>query len=138
MIEVSLKLPEAMLAALRKVAADEDASVGGIVRDAITRDLYRRERAKTTVRSDERLVAPLRALLADDFNYAKTWPELLSRLARKGYAVRESGGGIVLVTHPGGRRLCKGSELGHSLSALARRFNAPFPAAVPQPIRRSA
>ncbi len=134
---MSLKLPEAMLAALRQVAAADDASVGQIVRDAITRDLYRRERAKTTVRSDERLVAPLRALLADDFNYAKTWPELLTRLARKGYAIREAGGRIVLVAHPGGRRLCKGSDLGHSLSALCRRFGTPFPAADPQPLRRT-
>ncbi len=131
MIEVSLKLPEAMLAALKKVAVAQDASVGQIVREAITRDLYRRERAKTTDRSDERLVAPLRALLADDLNYARSWAELQTRLRRKGYDVREAGGGIILVAFPSGRRLCKGSELGHAYAALCRRFGAPFPAAHP-------
>ncbi len=111
------------------------------MRDAITRDLYRRERARTTVRSDERLVAPLRALLADDFNYARDWPDLLARLARKGYMLREAGGGLVVATHPQGRRLCKGSELGHGYAAPCRRFRSPFPSAnladLPARIRRS-
>jgi hypothetical protein len=135
MIEVSIKFPEEMLAALKGIATDEDASVGQLVRDAVQRDLYRRMRAKTTGRSDERLVAPLRSLLADDFNYAKSWAELGDRLARKGFAVAESGGGIILISLRDGRRLCKGSELGHSLSALSRRFAAPFPASDPRVAR---
>jgi hypothetical protein len=126
--EVILKLPEATLAALKRVAAKEDVSVGTIVRDAINRDLTRREKAKTPIRADERLVAPLRALLADDFAYARDWTDLLGRLRQKGYRLSESGGGLIILSHETGQRLCKASELGYSFSALLRKFDAPFPA----------
>jgi hypothetical protein len=132
MIDVSVKLPDVMLAALKRCAAENDSSVGQIVREAITRDLHRRERAKTSGRTDERLVAPLRALLADDFNYARGWAELENRLNRKGFTLREAGGGVILCRFPSGQRLCKGSELGHSLLALRRRFRSAFPSPVPR------
>ncbi len=60
---VTLKLPGPMLAALQRIAADDDVTVGQVIRDAISRDILRREIAKTPVRADERLVAPLRALV---------------------------------------------------------------------------
>jgi hypothetical protein len=97
-----------------------------VIRDAIRRDLKRRETAKTPVRADERLVAPLRALLAHDFAYARDWPDLQSRLQAKGYMLREAGGGLALHALDG-RRLCKGSELGYGYAALIRKFRAPFP-----------
>jgi len=58
---------------------------------------------------------------------AQTWDDLQSRLTARGYRLREAGGGLALVTHPGGRRLCKASELGFSYSDLMRRFGRPFP-----------
>lgn len=125
--EFTLKLPEPTVLALRRIAADEDASIGQIIREAIARDLSRRAKAKTSVRTDERLVAPLRALLADDFAYAVTWSDLLLRLRCKGFRLEEAGGGLVLVREEGGARLCKASELGYSYAALLRRFDAPFP-----------
>ena len=115
-----------MVAALRQLAGDEDTSVGELIRGAIRRDLYRRSRAKTARRADERLVAPLRALLADDLAYAAGWDDLQARLARKGYQLREAGGGLAL-HDAAGARLCKGSDLGYSYSRLMRRFNTPFP-----------
>lgn len=127
MTEITLKLPMAMLDALRRVAAEDDVSPGQLVREAIERDLRRRATAKTPIRADERLVAPLRALLADDFASARTWQDLQTRLCAKGYRLAESGGGLVLISHPGGDRICKGSELGHSYSALLRKFQQPFP-----------
>ena len=126
MQEVMLKLPDATLKALRQNARDEDVSIGTLVRDAIERDLRRREQAKTPVRADERLVAPLRALLAGDFAFAASWDDLLARMRAKGYALAEAGGGLVL-TDLAGQRLCKGSELGYGYSALLRKFDAPFP-----------
>lgn len=42
-------------------------------------------------------------------------------------ALPEAGGGLVLATHPGGRRMCKASELGFFYSDLMRRFGRPFP-----------
>ena len=125
--EITLRLSPATVEALRALALADDVSVGQIVRDAIHRDLARREKAKTPVRADERLVAPLRALLANDFAYARNWLDILTRLRDKGYRLAESGGGLILLDHASGARLCKGSELGYSYSLLLRKFNAPFP-----------
>ncbi|MGV8985612.1 MAG: ribbon-helix-helix protein, CopG family [Cypionkella sp.] len=125
--QVTIRLPTATVAALRELAVAEDVSVGQLVRDAIHRDLQRREKAKTPVRADERLVAPLRALLAEDFAFACDWQDLFNRLHAKGYRLAESGGGLILLDHASGQRLCKGSELGYGYAQLLRKFNAPFP-----------
>lgn len=123
---VSLRLAPEMIAALEQIARQEDVTLGGLVRDAVKRDLYRRSRAKTARRADERLVAPLRALLADDLAYATGWSNLQDRLGGKGYRFQEAGGGLAL--HDlAGKRICKGSDLGYSYSKLMRRFGAPFP-----------
>lgn len=127
MQEVTLKLPEAVVAAIREIAGKEDVSPGQVIRAAIERDLYRRSRARKADRPDERLVAPLRALLADDFAYAKGWDDLQRRLRAKGVELREAGGGLALHAFPEGRRLCKGSDLGHGYAALMRKFRAGFP-----------
>lgn len=127
MHEVTLKLPAPTLQALAQIAHAEDVSAGQIIRDAIAHDLLRREKAKTPIRADERLVAPLRALLADDLAYARDWQDLATRLAQKGFCLLESGGGLILCRLTDGARLCKGSELGYSYSKLLRRFDQPFP-----------
>ena len=124
---VTLKLPRAMAFALRQLAAETDVTPGHIIRDAITRDLIRRQKAKTPIRADETLIAPLRALLADDFAYSNNWADLLLRLTTKNYTLAESGDGLVLQDRATGTRLCKGSELGYSYAHLMRRFDAPFP-----------
>jgi hypothetical protein len=124
---VTLHLPPETRAALAAAAAAEDVSVGQIIRRAIDRELRRLSPAKTPVRADERLVAPLRALLADDLAFSRTWAELCDRLARKGFLLVESGGGLLLRRLSDGARLCKGSELGYSYARLLERFGAPFP-----------
>lgn len=123
---MTLHLQPEMIAALKQAAYGDDATVGAVIRGAIKRDLYRRSRAKHAHRADERLVAPLRALLADDSGYASGWEELQSRLARKGYQLQEAGGGLALHDLHG-KRVCKGSDLGYSYARLMRRFGAPFP-----------
>lgn len=123
---VSIQLSAEMIAALREIARCEDATPGAIIRDAIKRDLFRRTRAKSARRADEQLVAPLRALLADDFAYAGNWDELQIRLRRKGYQLREAGGGLALHDLQG-NRVCKGSDLGFSYTRLMQRLRAPFP-----------
>ncbi|MEO6300005.1 MAG: hypothetical protein ABIV25_15680 [Paracoccaceae bacterium] len=125
--DITLRLSTVTLAALNMAATAEDVSIGQFVRDAITRDLLRREKAKTPVRADERLVAPLRALLADDFAFARDWNDLFARLRTKGFRLAESGGGLILLDHSTGERICKGSELGYGYAQLLRKFNAPFP-----------
>ena len=122
-----LDIASETLAALRHVAEDEGATVRDIVADAVRRDLFRRTRAKKAVRPDERLIAPLRALLADDFAYARNWADLSDRLRVKGFALREAGAGLALVRCAGGERIAKASDLGYSYTRLMRRFQAPFP-----------
>jgi len=126
MESVFVKLPAPAVEALNRIARQEDVSVGQIIRDALNRDFRRREKAKKSVRADERLVAPLRALLADDFAYAESWADLQNRLAGKGYSLREAGGGLCL-HHLNGERICKGSELGYGYASLMRKFQRPFP-----------
>ncbi|MCF6316021.1 MAG: hypothetical protein L3J30_07005 [Marinosulfonomonas sp.] len=126
MESVLIKLPALTLDALSRIAKQDDVSIGQILRDAVNRDLRRREKTKKPVRVDEQLVAPLRALLADDFAYSTNWAELQSRLAKKGYMLREAGGGLCLHTQNGGR-VCKGSELGYGYASLMRKFQHSFP-----------
>jgi len=126
MEEITLKVPPEMSAALTRIAQRDDISVGQLIRSSIEKEFYRREKAKTAFMPDERLVAPLRALLADDFAYANGWVDLAARLHRKGYKVNEAGGGIA-VFRLDGTKVCKGSDLGCSYSKLMKRFNAPFP-----------
>ncbi len=127
MESITLKLSPDMIAAIRLAAADDDVTTGQIVREALTRELRRRQVAKTAVRPDEQLVAPLRTLLADDFAYAKSWADLQGRLAHKGYVLAEAGGGLILQDQATGARICKGSDLGYGYAALMRKFSAPFP-----------
>jgi hypothetical protein len=136
-MERPIRLDPSVWTVLERLAAEDDVSVGQIIRDAINRDIRRRAEAKTPVRADERLVAPLRALLADDFAYAKGWGELQARLFKKGYRLVEAGGGLILQSQESGERICKASELGYSYSALLRRFDSVFPGhAHTAPLRR--
>ena len=127
-LEITIKMPEAMYDATRRLALESDISVGQFVRHAVSDEIKRCTRnAKTPNRADERLLAPLRALLAADFGLSKSWEELQSRLNRKGYILREAGGGLALHSYPEGDRLCKASELGHAYRALMQQFGQPFP-----------
>jgi hypothetical protein len=125
---VTIGLPDPLLRAAQDRATARDISLGALIRAALHAEIRRANLpAKTPNRADERLVDPLRALLAVDFGAARDWPDLQSRLAAKGFALREAGGGLALHDHPGGNRLCKASELGHAYASLMRRFGAPFP-----------
>jgi hypothetical protein len=126
-MERPIRLDDATWSVLERIAREDDVSVGQVVREAIARDIRRRAEAKTPVRADERLVAPLRALLADDFAYAQGWADLQARLLAKGYRLAEAGGGLILQSQATSDRICKASELGYSYSALLRRFDCVFP-----------
>jgi len=123
---IPLKLDPVTVAALRRYCVEDGESIDALIRDAIKRDLRRRTIAKSAVRPDEQFIAPLRARLADDFNYAHGWCDLAARLERKGYRLAEAGGGLILNDLKGARQ-CKVSDLGHAYASLCRRFSAPFP-----------
>jgi hypothetical protein len=107
MPRLDLWIDDATDAALRQIAAQEGGDPTSLIRDAIRRDLFRRTRAKKAVRPDERLIAPLRALLAKDFAYARDWPDLQARLAAKGYTLREAGAGLALHCRDSGEKRAK-------------------------------
>ncbi len=126
--DITVKLPEPLIAAALRMAGERDVSLGQVIRAALAGEIQRAGRNATPPnRAEEQLLAPLRVLLAADFAEAGSWQELDQRLRDKGYALREAGGGLALHSHPDGARMCKASELGHSYSALMRRFAAPFP-----------
>lgn len=128
MRDVTLRLSEPMIASALRLAQARDATLGQVVRDALSAEIRRCSRnATTSNRAEEQLLAPLRVLLASEFARAKSWQDLKNRLQIQGYALREAGGGLALHSHPEGVRMCKASELGHAYVSLIRRFGAPFP-----------
>ncbi len=125
---VTIELPEPLIASALRLAARRKSTLGKMIHDILRAEIRAGTgAAKTPNRADEQILAPLRVRLATDFARAKGWRDLGHRLRGKGYELREAGGGLALYSHPGGRRLCKASELGHAYVALMRRFQAPFP-----------
>ena len=124
-VKIRVGLP--MQQMVREIALERDVSVGQFIRDAVSREISRARNARPPVRADERLVAPLRARLADDLANSSNWDDLQRRLNEKGFTLQIAGGGLALHEHCGGRRICKASELGFSYSRLMRRFQTPFP-----------
>ena len=126
-MERTLTLSPATWQALTQIATQENVPVDTVIAEAIRRDLFRRTRAKKAVRTDERLVAPLRALLASDFAQAETWEDLHLRLRAKGYTLVEAGAGLALCDAQSGQRVCKASDLGNSYGRLMQRFGCTMP-----------
>jgi hypothetical protein len=125
-MERPVALPPAVWTLLGELAQRDDVTVGQIIREAVQREMQRRTRSSEGSGPDEAVVAPLRALLADDLAHAAGWNDLDARLRRKGYRLAESGPGLVLL-RADGTRMCKASDLGYSHARLTNRFGAPFP-----------
>ncbi len=125
-MERPVSLPPAVWSLLGELALRDDVTVGQIIREAVQHEMHRRLRRTGSDGPGEDVLAPLRALLADDLAYAATWDDLARRLVRRGYRLVESGPGLVLA-RPDGGRVCKASDLGYSHARLTRRFGTPFP-----------
>jgi hypothetical protein len=113
MRDVTLRMPQAMVEAVRALVATQDVMPGQGVRHAITRELRRRSTPKTPNRADEALVASRQTFLAADIAQAINWPDLDRPLAAHAYRMMAAGSGCALFPNKG-RELCKGSELGTS------------------------
>ena len=122
-----MKLPLPTHAALAALAAEQEVSVGQIIRVAIDREIRHQAKTMLPAKADARLAAQLQKLRADDFANSKNWQALQYRLDEKGFRLREYGGGLVLVDAAEGIRLCNASDLGFGYSQLLRRFGIPFP-----------
>ncbi|KPP93164.1 MAG: hypothetical protein HLUCCA08_11240 [Rhodobacteraceae bacterium HLUCCA08] len=125
--DIPLRLAPDMHALLAARARQEARPIAQVAARIVERELRRRQDAKTTDRSDERLVARLQRLLAPTIADAGGWQDLARDLATLGYEMRPAGGGITLHLRETGERLCKASELGFAYARLVRRFGAPMP-----------
>lgn len=121
------KMHPEMSRAIIAIARERDVTVGQILRDLVAAEIRRHHDAKPPIRADERLIAPLRARLANCLAHPETWDAVQAALRSKGYELRAAGGGLALHAHPSGARICKASELGFSYARLMRRIGAPFP-----------
>ncbi|MBO6885540.1 MAG: hypothetical protein JJ869_18470 [Marivita sp.] len=124
---MQFKISEDMMRVGSMPAREEDITLGQLIRNLLAKEISRRMNARPANRADEHLVAPLRARLAHDFAFAKSWGDLQQRLCAKGYELRPAGGGLALHRHPSGIRVCKASELGFGYSKLIERFRTAFP-----------
>jgi hypothetical protein len=124
---VTLKLPRALLSRASIVADKQDVTVGHLVRQLLSKEIERQLNPKTSNRTDEKLVAALQALLAQEMASATGWDDLAVRLADEGYELRPAGGGLTMHKRPCGTRLCKASELGFPYRALVARFRSAMP-----------
>lgn len=123
-----LDLSEPLLAALAEAASRNERSVPEEIRHRLRKSLSAEPGAvKRSGRTEERLLAPVRARVAADIGQATSWNDLQTRMRAHGYIFRERGGGLALHRMSDGERLCKGSEIGAAYAALMRRFAAPFP-----------
>lgn len=130
-MERPINLAKESWEALDSLSRREGVSLHALVQEAVRREVQRRARAPRLDHPDEAVLSPLRALLADDFAYARGWGDLATRLARKGHGLVQSGPGLILVALPGGGKICKASDLGYSHARLARKFGGDFPGHAP-------
>ncbi len=126
MESVLIELPAPTLNALHRIARQDDIPVVQVLRDAILRDLHDREKAQAAANTNRPDLPSLKALVADDFTYSRSWAELQSRLADKGYILQETDGRVCLHNLPANLRICKISDLGFSHVDLMRKFRQPF------------
>lgn len=123
-----IDLPEPLFAALAEAAGGNGRSLHEELRHRLRRSLPTEGKgAKRSGRTEEQLLAPVRARVAADIGQATSWDDLQARMRAHGFVFRERGGGLALYRTSDGERLCKGSEIGAAYAGLMRRFNAPFP-----------
>lgn len=121
-------LPETLFAALAEAAAGNGRSLHEEVRLRLRKSLPGEPcGVKRSGRTEERLLAPVRARVAADLAQATGWGDLQARMKAHGFVFRERGGGLALHRLSDGEKLCKGSEIGAAYADLIRRFHGPFP-----------
>jgi|GEM_PF-751859 len=121
---VTLKLSRELLSGAQRVASARDVSIGHMVRQLLKREVERQLSADRSEETDHRLVAAVQALLGRDLADATCWDDLAERLRPHGYELRPDGNGATLYKKSCGTRVCKGSELGLSYTALVKRFGS--------------
>ncbi|XDA98555.1 hypothetical protein AB1M95_01240 [Sulfitobacter sp. LCG007] len=124
---VTLKLPMVLVQAARDIANQRNETVTKVVEDLLKRDLIGRVGQKQSEERNQRLVFALQSLLVSDLDAATDWDDLSRRLARHGYWLKQSLGGLTLHTETSGRLLCFAADLGFGYRTFLRRFGPGAP-----------
>ena len=124
---IVILLPANLRREAAAMAEERDVTIGQVIRDLLRLEIAARREATAPDPLLEVVAEPLRARLEGDLARATGWDDLQRRLRARGFALREAGGGLALHEWPGGRKLCKASDLGHGYAQLMRRFGEPFP-----------
>ncbi|KEJ91045.1 hypothetical protein [Sulfitobacter donghicola] len=82
---------------------------------------------KTETMPAGRIDATRLALLKNLFAEAKSWPDLINRLAVEGMELRPVGAGLAIYVTSTGRHLCNLGALGLRYQTLVKRFRAAMP-----------
>ena len=118
---VTIRIPEALLAALIRAARAEEVTAGEFIRLALGERL-----ADNAGLADP--VAQLRRALRRELAAATDWVEAQRRLRARGFVLRrQAAGELWLHTWPLERRLAPLARLGVDPEDLTLRYRAPFP-----------
>lgn len=136
MRELTLRVPEAMMAAVERLAQERGTTATQIVQGSLAVELKRASRGKRLKGgAPDQHVSALRSHLAGAFGRSQDWDALRRALDRQGYELRPVGAGLALFLRETGLRLCRVAELGHPYQSLCQRFGGPFPAREAAPDR---
>ncbi|MDC0135532.1 hypothetical protein OAI26_02510 [Sulfitobacter sp.] len=128
---VTLKLPRNLLSGAQRVATARDVTIGHMVRQLLKREVDCQLNSERTEGTDTRLLAAVQALLACDFGVAKSWPDLISRLACEGMELRSAGADLGVHMATTGRHLCNAGDIDEDYATLVQRFGGPAPCQFP-------
>ena len=137
-INVSIRMPRALWEASLRLAAHKNVPFERMLRQVLSAELLRAKGTlAATAKTDKAEGSTrLRGMIGVDFEQAESWSDLLRRLHRRGYALREGEAGLELISFPAGQTICTSASLGFTLEALLERFGAVFPDAR-QPLQTS-
>ncbi len=120
---VSLELPSDLILSAHDLAAENQGTVSNVFQDLLEAHLQTKNSgSKEKTEKGDRLIMAAQKLLFRDLAHARDWDDLRDRLARHGYFLKVSLGGMSLHTETSGQKVCNLHELGFSYGQFVRRF----------------
>jgi hypothetical protein len=120
---VTIRIPEALLAAVVRAARAEEMTAAEFMRAALAERL-----AELDLGGARDPVGLIRRALRRQFSEAADWLDLQRRLRAEGFVLREVEGELWLFTWPVERRLVRLERVGPGREDLTLLYRAPFPA----------
>ena len=129
---ITIKMPEALLAAAFRLSREDDLTPGEFIRAAVAARVA--ELGDTGYRDP---AGVLRRALRRDFAEAADWLDLQRRLRAEKFVLRAGADDLWLYTWPLERRLLPLKRLGFDRDELTLVYGAPFPAFGPEPAQEA-